>query len=263
MKLCNSIKIFLTKAIYFLLIPASIGCTSGTIPVKPQINRTTQASPVDDYNKLHCIELMSSSDALVQSIRTMKVVFTNTDEIESLSIKELALWNKEIQKTLLQKGIGIINEDTSVNLFEENKSQNSHPSLLIDALHVEKISESKAIPYGISGSSISYTYYYYIAEISGCISIHNSIIWRGNVCITSFDLLQDKKLLSYPEMIITTQTNYEYSQKMQKWLTTNPEITLSDNFSKYFDNDINSNLHKQQLISLAVATLLSPIKGAQ
>jgi len=71
------------------------------------------------------------------------------------------------------------------------------------------------------------------------------------------------QLLGNPEILCTTITNYTYSKKMAKWIITNPVISLSDNFSKYFDNGINSDLHKQQLISMAVTTLLSPIKGVQ
>jgi len=250
-------------ALYFLTSTVVISCTTAPIPPKPQANRTVQVYPINNYNKLHSIEHMPSSPAFNVSISTINVRYINNDEINTIDKKDLIVWNNEIQKTLLQHGIQIIDEDKTINLFDDTKQQNQHPSLIIDTLRVEKISESISIPHQDAVDTLTYSYCYYIAEISACIAVHNSIVWRGSVRLTSFDLLQQMQLLGNPEILCTTITNYTYSKKMAKWIITNPVISLSDNFSKYFDNGINSDLHKQQLVSMAVTTLLSPIKGVQ
>jgi|GEM_PF-1606469 hypothetical protein len=259
----NGKNTIISIALYFITATVCIACTTAQIPPKPQANRTVQVYPIDNYNKLHSIEHMPSSPVFNVPISAINVRFTNNNEIDTIDKKDLVLWNSEIQKTLLAHGIQIIDEDKTINLFDEIKQQNQHPSLIIDTLRVEKISESIPVPHSGTDDTMSYSYYYYIAEISACIAVHNSIVWRGSVRLTSFDLLQQMQLLGNPEILCTTITNYTYSKKMAKWIITNPVISLSDNFSKYFDNGINSDLHKQQLVSMAVTTLLSPIKGVQ
>lgn len=245
---------------FITIIIFCISCTTATIPPKPQANSITEVYAIDNYNKLHTVERMSPPSGFIIP-DTITVTYVNNDDNDSSDKKELILWNNEIQKALLQQGIQIINENRTITLFDDTKQQNQHPSLLIDTLRIEKISETLSVSHKHSDTSAIYPYHYYFAEINASISVHNVIVWRGSVRLTSFDLLQQKKLLTRPEVYFTLTSNYSYSNKMKQWISTNPTISLSDNFSKYYDSSIDSELHKQQLIALVVTTLLSNIKG--
>ena len=166
-------------------------------------------------------------------------------------------YRQVLQKIDFVKNIEDGKRFTAIILFEEYQ----HPSLLIDTLRFEKISETLSISHKHSNTTAIYPYHYYFAEINASISVHNVIMWRGSVRLTSFDLLQQKKLLPRPEVYFTLTGNYSYSNKMKQWISINPTISLSDNFSKYYDSSIDRELHKQQLIALAVTTLLSNIKA--
>jgi hypothetical protein len=247
--------------IFLTIIIFCISCATATIPPKPQANSITEVYTIDNYNKLHTIERMIPPSGIIASINAINVTYTNGDENDSFDKKELILWNNEIQKALLQQGIQIINENRTITLFDENKQQNQQPSLIIDTLRIEKISETQSLSHKHADTTTIYSYYYYFAEISASISVHDVIVWRGSVRLTSFDLFQQKKQLTIPEVYFTVTSNYSYSNKLKQWISTNPTISLSDNFSKYFDSTIDTDLHKQQLIALAVTTLLSNIKG--
>ncbi|MEJ5360884.1 MAG: hypothetical protein WBK20_09540 [Spirochaetota bacterium] len=240
-----------------------ISCTTATIPPKPQSNSITEVYTIDNYNKLHAVEHMTSPSGVIVSINAINVTYVNNDENDSNNKKELILWNNEIQKALLQQGIQIIEENRTITLFDENKQQNQHPSLIIDTLRIERISETLSLLHKHVGTTTIYPYHYYFAEINASISVHNVIVWRGSVRLTSFDLFQQKKLLTIPQVYFTLTSNFSYSNKMKQWISTNPTLSLSDNFSKYLDSNIDSDLHKQQLIALAVTTLLSNIKGGK
>lgn len=254
--------IFIFLCIMVVISLATIACKSTQVPTKPEILQHTTTIPVSGHNSLTCVERILSPRASIGSIYTLKLEFTqNYDEL-NVSKKDIILWIAEIQKSLLQQGIEINIEDTSLSLFDDTKPDPTS-IFFIDSLRIEKISESLSVPNSYSGSDTSYSYSYYIAEISAYISHHNIIIWRGHVKTTSFDLLKSLQNVETPCVLCTVTIDHTYSSKLKKWVSTNPVIYLQDNFSSYYNNTISEEVHKQQLVHFAVSSLLSYLKGAQ
>ncbi|GAB4220007.1 MAG: hypothetical protein Kow00102_05580 [Spirochaetota bacterium] len=239
-------------------------CSTPEIKEKPQPVIFQGSREIPEYNKLHTIDSVAiNNPELLKTIQTIILEYKlNIDGSQNTGLA--AIWNQEIQKALLRKGFYIQQASTPDLFFEENPSTNQNKTIcVIDTLSIRKETETITLEDTHIQNPLSYNYSYYVADISACINHNDTIVWRGNVTVTSFDLLIHKKNITRPIISYTITIDYIYSKKINDWIKQNAEIALTDNFSKYYTTHSSEDLHKKELIEYTVTTLFNSFKVAK
>ncbi|MCX8123621.1 MAG: hypothetical protein N3F66_05585 [Spirochaetes bacterium] len=251
---------FILLSISLLFICALLfSCVSAHIEPKPQQVIIKGSHGIPDYNKLHSIDIVTHYP-LPNNVKKILIQYATR---ESQPDDTLLLWNQAIQKALLRNGFLIVQQDNSDDLFKEENSVTSYDAIcIVEHIQLNKQTEIISFEQVIDNNQAQHQIYYYIVSISVCISVNQIIIWQGDVTITSFDLLKNKNLIQEPTLHKTVTYDYSYSKKLKRWIKDSPTILITDNFSKYY-NDENIHLHKKELIQLAVSTLFNQLKVVQ
>lgn len=233
-------------------------CASTHNEPKPQQVIVQGSYTVPNYNRLHSVDIVSHYELPPH----VKKIFIQYQTHEIQPDDTFQLWQKAIQKSLLRKGFLIVQQDNVEDLFkEENNAPGYDAVCIVNSFGLTKQTDSISLGQDNVATQMQHIHYY-IASISVSIAVNQTIIWQGDVSITSFDLLQNKSLIQEPTLYTKITYDYSYSKKLKRWIKDSPTISITDNFSKYY-NDENIYLHKKELIQLAVSTLFHQLKVAQ
>mgnify|MGYP000870390082 CR=1 FL=1 len=256
----NALTLLLIIIVIAILL---ITCSKPQIKEKPQSIIIQGNREIPGYNKLHTIDIVTMKNSeIIKDMNTVTLNYHLSETTETINNELFTIWNQEIQKILLRKGFNILQNATPDELFEEdNNPKEGQTVCTIDVLTIRKESEVTILENNNIPKPFQYMYSYFVAEISAYISHNNTIVWRGNVTITSFDLLNYKKLINQPILFYKAVTDYVYSKKVNDWIKQNMELLVTDNFTKYYSSNSDESLHKKELIAYAVQTLFTPLKA--
>lgn len=234
-------------------------CTSAQIDPKPQPVIIKGSHNIPDYNRLHSIDIVTHYPLPTN----VKKILIQYSPHESHNDDTFQLWQQTIQKTLLRNGFLIVQQDNTDDLFKDQNIEPSYDAVcIVESIHLSKQTDRISLEQDNNTTPFQQQIYYYIASISVSIAVNQIIIWQGDVTLTSFDLLKNKNLIQEPLLYRTITYNYSYSKKLNRWIKDSPTIFITDNFSKYY-NEENTQLHKKELIQLAVSILFDQLKVAR
>lgn len=206
----------------------------------------------------------------IKKIKRISIHYT-TGQSDSKSTISQSIWQSAIEKKLLRKGFIVsahvdkteIIDGISIDLSEKKSTQvdTSQATLVIETVHIQKVDNTYTYSLDTNKQAKNtYTYSYYIAEISGKLVLHtNDIIWRSNITATTFDYIK-KQHKKEPGIIIRALRDHSYSTKQDAWVPGNWLVDSStDNFQKHYAH-ANSKYHKRQLIEYAVSRFINSIQ---
>ncbi len=236
-----------------------ISCASAKVDPKPQQVIIKESFTIPNYNRFHSIDIVAYHPLPAH----VKKILIQYPPSETKPDDALPIWNQAIQKTLLRNGFLILKQESSNELFkEETVIPNYDAVCIIDSIQLTKQTETIPLEHADDTSHYDHHISYYIASISVCIAVNETILWRGDVTLTSFDLLLSKNLIQEPIIYKTITCDYSYSKKLKQWVKDTPAVSVTDNFSEYY-NEANIILHEKELINAAVLTLFNQVRVAQ
>lgn len=238
-----------------------LSCAGKNITQKPQKVIVQYNRNISDYNRLHAVDIVSYNSLPAQAKKIL--VQYNLSGETPPSDEERLLWNQAIQKTLLRNGFLIVQQAAQDDIFNEENTTPQYDALcIVDNISIQKHTDTVSSESSADSAGFTHTYSYYSATISASIAINQTIVWRGDVTITSFDVLTGKHIISQPVLHITVTTDYTYSKKLNKWIKEQPVVLITDNFSTHYTGS-NITLHTKELVQLATSILFDTIKVAQ
>jgi len=248
--------------IFFLTyIAALLSCAGTKVVPKPQKDIIQYNQIIAHYNRLHNADIVSHHPLPAQ-VKKVLVQYNVSGETPPAN-DELLLWNQAIQKTLLRNGFLIVQKTSDDDIFnEENVIPQFDALCIIDNINILKHSDTVLCESPEQNTGFKHQYSYYSACISASIAINQTILWRGDVHITSFDVLISNHTIKEPVLYVTISSDYSYSKKLNKWIKDQPEVTVTDNFSTYVTGN-NISHHKKELVQLATSILFDTVKVAQ